>query len=182
MNTRNSSGELTQALLGRRVQVMLTLIVAYGCGFWLWMLHEVEGAIEPNEPPGVIHWLRDSSLSLPLVALGVFFGSLMARNLLRRYGPRSSSLMVAAVITVVIAMYASIALSIGNPIHGYLFAGAVHGGGHDLPFAVHVVRDGLLALSANEILVSVTILGMLGRQLIAAGRGSGTGDLAYAAK
>jgi hypothetical protein len=146
------------------------------------MLHEVEGAIEPNEPPGVIHWLRDSSLSLPLVALGVFFGSLMAKNLLRRYGKDASPLIVGAVVTVVMAMYASVALSIGNPIHGWLFAGAVHGGGHDLPFFVHVVRDGLLALSANEVLVALILIGVLGRGWIVAGRGSGTGDLAYAAQ
>jgi hypothetical protein len=181
MNMRNRSTVLIETLLTRRVLVLLTLVLAYGCGFWLWMLHEVEGAIEPNEPPGVIHWLRDSSLSLPLVALGVFFGSLMAKNLLRRYGPQASPFVVAAVITVVMAMYASVALSVGNPIHGYLFEGQVHGGGHDLPFAVHVVRDGLLALSANELLVAAIFVGVLGRRWLAAGRGSDTRDVAYAA-
>jgi hypothetical protein len=166
MAVKTRSHAFTESLLHRRVLIALTLLLAYGCGFWLWLLHELEGATEPGAPPGLLHWLRDSSLSLPLVALGVFFGSLMAKNLLRKYGREASPLMSAAVVTAVMALYASIALSVGNPIHGTLFdsASGVHGGGHDLPFAVHVVRDGLLALTVDEVLVAVVVGSLLMRR------------------
>lgn len=143
---------LNDTLFGRRMLVAFTLVLTYGGGLWLYWLHELEGATEPGEPPGVIHWLRDSTLSLPLVALGVFLGAMLAQRLLDRCGRRASDILVGALIAVVLAFYASVVLSIGNPIHGLLFASSVHGGGHDLPLGIHVVRDGLLALSVNEAL------------------------------
>jgi len=143
--------------LSRRTLVAFTLVMTYGGGFWLWLLHEVEGAVEPNEPPGIIHWLRDSSLSLPLVAIGVFLGASLADRLLERHGRGASAPVAGALVAVVLALYASVVLSVGNPIHGWLFGGAVHGGGHDLPFAIHVIRDGILALTANEVLAVAVV-------------------------
>jgi hypothetical protein len=152
--------------LGRPALIAFTLIMTYGGGLWLWLLHNVEGAVEPNEPPGVIHWLRDSSLSLPLVAIGVYMGAMLARRLLERNGRDASAPMVGAFVAVVLSLYASIVLSVGNPIHGWLFGGAVHGGGHDLPFAVHVLRDGMLALVANEVLAVAVVAILLGQYLL----------------
>jgi hypothetical protein len=166
----NRPNPFARTLLGRRMLVAITLLLTYGGGLWLYLLHEVEGATEPNAPPGVIHWLRDSTLSLPLVALGVFLGAALARGLLGRYGRNASAVMVGAVVAVVLAFYASVVLSVGNPIHGLLFASSVHGGGHDLPVGIHVVRDGLLALSANEVLAVVVAAVVLGRQLLLAPR------------
>jgi Na+/H+-dicarboxylate symporter len=166
----NRPNLFARTLLGRRVLVAITLLLTYGGGLWLYLLHEVEGATEPNAPPGVIHWLRDSTLSLPLVALGVFLGAALARGLLGRYGRNASAVMVGALVAVVLAFYASVVLSVGNPIHGQLFASSVHGGGHDLPVGIHVVRDGLLALSANEVLAVVVAAVVLGRQLLLAPR------------
>ena len=154
------------ALLGQRMLVVFTLVLAYGGGLWLYLLHELEGAAEPGAPPGVIHWLRDSSLSLPLVGLGVFLGAALARRLLGRYGRSASEIVVGALVAVVLAFYASVVLSAGNPIHGLLFASAVHGGGHDLPLGIHVVRDALLALSANELLAVTLATVVLGRHLM----------------
>jgi hypothetical protein len=151
---------LAQTLLARRMLVIFTLVLSYGGGLWLYVLHEIEGATEPGAPPGVIHWLRDSTLSLPLVALGVFLGATLVRHLVVRFGRSSSTVVVGALIAVVLAFYASVVLSAGNPIHGLLFASAVHGGGHDLPLGIHVVRDGLLALSANEVL-AVTLMAVV---------------------
>lgn len=161
---------LTDTLLGRRMLVLFTLVLTYGGGWWLFWLHELEGATEPGEPPPVLHWLRDSSLSLPLVALGVFLGAALARGLLRSYGRGSSAVIAGALTAVVVALYASAVLSIGNPIHGVLFASSVHGGGHDLPLGIHVVRDGLLALSANETLAVLLAILVLGRNLAMARR------------
>jgi hypothetical protein len=159
-----------QTLLGRRMLVVFTLLLAYGGGLWLFVLHEVEGATEPGAPPPVIHWLRDSSLSLPLVAAGVLLGAALARALLRRYGQSASTVIVGGLVAVVVAFYASVVLSVGNPIHGLLFASSAHGGGHDLPLAVHVVRDGLLALTANELLAAVLAAVVLGQRLVMASR------------
>jgi hypothetical protein len=134
-------------LLARRTQVSLTVLLAYGGGLWLNVLHEAEGAAEPGAPPAALHWLRDASLGLPLVALGVFLGAELARRLLARYGASASDGLAAAVVVTVSALYASVVLAIGNPIHGLAFA-ATHGA-QQLPLGVHLMRDGLLALSAN---------------------------------
>jgi hypothetical protein len=166
------SALLAQALLGRRMLALFTLLLAYGGGLWLFVLHEIEGATEPGAPPPVIHWLRDSSLSLPLVAAGVFLGAALARALLRRHGQSSSAVIVGGVVAVIVAFYASVVLSVGNPIHGFLFASSVHGGGHDLPLGVHVVRDGLLALTANELLAVLMAAAVLGQRLVLASRRS----------
>lgn len=162
---------LKATLFERRTLIAFTVLMTYGTGFWLWLLHEVEGAVEPNEPPGVIHWLRDSSLSLPLVALGIFAGAALARRLLQRNGRGASDMVVGALIAVVLALYASVVLSIGNPVHGWLFGGTIHGGGHDLPFALHMLRDGLLALCANEALALLLVIVVLCRRWIGLNRG-----------
>jgi hypothetical protein len=166
----NRPSLFARTLLGRRMLVAITLLLTYGGGFWLYLLHEFEGAAELNAPPGVIHWLRDSTLSLPLVALGVVLGATLARRLLARCGRNASDLLGAALVAVVLAFYASAVLSVGNPIHGLLFAEDVHGGGHDLPVGIHVVRDGLLALSANEVLALIAATVVLGYQLVRAPR------------
>jgi hypothetical protein len=157
-------------LLERRMLVVFTLLLTYGGGLWLYLLHEAEGATEPGAPPGVIHWLRDSSLSLPLVALGVFLGATLAQRLLLRCERSASEVVAGGLVAVVLAFYASVVLSVGNPIHGLLFASAVHGGGHDLPLGIHVVRDGLLALSANEVIAVILAAVVLGRHMLMASR------------
>ena len=166
----NRPPAIARTLLERRMLVATTLLLTYGGGFWLWLLHEVEGATELNAPPGVIHWLRDSTLSLPLVALGVVLGAMLARRLLARLGRGAPGPLAAALVAVVLAFYASAVLSVGNPIHSVLFPEDVHGGGHDLPIALHVVRDGLLALSANEVLAFVAVTAVLGYQVLRASR------------
>ena len=45
----------------------LTLALAYGGGLWLNVLHTAEGGYERNEPPLLLHWLRDATLALPLI-------------------------------------------------------------------------------------------------------------------
>jgi hypothetical protein len=151
--TRNP---LLRALLGQRMLLAFVLLFTYGGGWWVWFLHEVEGASEPGAPPGLLHWLRDSTLSLPLIALGVLLGAALSRGLLARYGRGSSDLLTGLLVAAVLALYASIVLSVGNPIHGLLFK-STHGG-HDLPLVYHILRDGMLALFGNDVL-AVTFVG-----------------------
>lgn len=149
---------LTRTLLGQRMVFAWVLLFTYGGGWWLWLLHEIEGASEPGAPPGLLHWLRDSTLALPLVGLGVFLGAALARRLVRRYAHGASDLVVGLLIAVLLAAYASVVLSVGNPIHGYLF-GSTHGG-HDLPLGYHILRDGFLALNADYVL-AVAFVGVV---------------------
>jgi hypothetical protein len=148
-NRRDST--LIERLLGRRMLAVFALLLAYGGGLWIQVLHDAEGGIELGAPPPALHWLRDSTLALPLIVVAIFLGATLARRLLERFAEDASEVLVASVVGVVLALYASIVLAIGNPIHGLLFP-SIHGGGHDLPLAFHIVRDGLLALAMNELL------------------------------
>jgi hypothetical protein len=149
---------LVRALLGQRMLLAFVLLFTYGGGWWLWLLHEIEGATEPGAPPGLLHMLRDSTLSLPLVAVGVLLGASLARRLVARYGRGSSDLLTGMLVAAVLALYASIVLSVGNPIHGFLFK-STHGG-HDLPIAYHILRDGMLALFGDDVM-AVTFVGVV---------------------
>jgi hypothetical protein len=166
--TNNRATPLGRTLLSQRVLLAFVLVFTYGGGWWLWLLHEIEGAQEPGAPPGLLHWLRDSTLSLPLVGLGVLLGAALARRLLARYGQGASDLMLGMLVAMVMALYASVVLSVGNPVHGYLF-GSTHGG-HDLPLVYHVMRDGLLALSADHVLAVAVVSILLGHRWLAAAR------------
>jgi hypothetical protein len=139
---------LGRSLTGRKAQIQFTVLFAFGAGLWLQWLHDVEGGIEPGAPPPVLHWLRDSSLAVPLVALGVVMGATLARGLLDRYGGGASDRLTAAFVVALVATYASVTMAVGNPIHGFLFE-AHEAAGHDLPLLIHLARDGLMALSAN---------------------------------
>src|SRR5438270_2033704 len=132
---------------------LYALALAYGGGLWLHLLHQAEGATELNEPPWLLHWLRDSSLALPLVCVGVWMGSQLAARLVQRYTSLAPRKLLDAVQPVCLALYASILLTAGNPLHGVLFA-SQHDG-HDLPLVLHVLRDGLVALTGNLIVAAL---------------------------
>jgi hypothetical protein len=162
---------VVRSLLGQRMLFAFVLLFTYGGGWWLWLLHEIEGAREPGAPPGLLHWLRDSTLALPLVAVGVLLGAAAARRLLAAHGRGASDIVVGAFVALVLALYASIVLSVGNPIHGWLF-GSSHGG-HDLPLVYHILRDGMLALFGDAVVsVSLVAVVLTGRWLLAPRRPS----------
>jgi hypothetical protein len=115
-----------RTLLGHRILLSFALLLAYGGGLWLHLVHQVEGATEATSMPGVVHWLRDSSLALPLVVLSVLMGGALARRVLERYGAAMGDLMAGALVAILIAVYASVVMAVGNPIHGLLFP-ASHG-------------------------------------------------------
>src|SRR5438128_8921840 len=98
--------------IGRSLLGLYSLVLAYGGGLWLHLLHEAEGATELNEPPWVLHWLRDSSLALPVVAIGVWLGSqLAARLVVARYTCLAPRKLLDAVLPVCLALYASTVLA-----------------------------------------------------------------------
>jgi hypothetical protein len=158
-----------ETLLGTRMRLAFAVLLTYGGGLWIQLLHEAEGGVEIGAPAPAIHWLRDSTLAFPLIVMATFLGARLARGLLERFGPNASDVLVGSLVAVVLALYASIVLAVGNPIHGLLFP-TVHGGGHDLPLAIHLVRDGLLSLAANEVLAVSLAAGVLAVRWLAARR------------
>jgi manganese oxidase len=139
-----------------------TLAVAYGCGFWLNLLHRAEGGTERNEPGVLLHWLRDSTLSLPLVFTAVWLGILLARRVIRRHGADLSAGLAGAVVAGTVALTTALALGASSPMHAGLF-GASHGG-PELPYALHLVRDALLSLAVTLPLCAVVAAALLRRQ------------------
>jgi hypothetical protein len=66
---------------------LLAAALAYADEFWVSVIQSLVGAIEYNEPP-FTRWLRDTTLSLPLVSIGVLAALLLAQRwqLWRRHG------------------------------------------------------------------------------------------------
>jgi manganese oxidase len=117
--------------------------LTYGIGLWLVVLHHAEGAHEEGEPPLVVHALRDSTLALPAIVLAVWAATRFAERVLRT-DPGASPSRRAAVVDTAVAVAASAAMAAGSPLHERLFAAHET---NELPLALHVSRDALLALA-----------------------------------
>jgi len=70
-----------------RTVVLLAVLMAYADGYWLESVAGAVGAIERTQSP-FTSWLRDSTLVLPFVVLGVLVALGIAR---RRFGPTLTS-------------------------------------------------------------------------------------------
>jgi len=137
------------------------------------LLHEWQGAHELNEIPPTLHWLRDSTLALPVIMLAIWLGVLAWRRLDQRLSRASSRMALAAVV----ALSATLAFVAGVPVHGYLF-GAEHAhvgeavtaipptlAGQLLAQATHALSDGLEALPVNLAIAAFVTL-LLGRKVL----------------
>src|SRR6185503_5033952 len=140
---RTAARRPLSALARPSVVAAFAVVLAYGGGAWLNVLHTAEGGYERNDPPFLLHWLRDSTLALPLVMLGVWVGVLLARRLIER-SQCSSRTVSAPTLGVCVALMGAIVAALGGPAHASVF-GATHGG-HELSLPLHLVRDGLLGL------------------------------------
>ncbi|HSF81460.1 MAG TPA: hypothetical protein VLA49_09510, partial [Anaerolineales bacterium] len=142
------------SLLNRALLRLLAfaLAIAYGGGLGLHLLHELEGGHELLPIHPVLHWLRDSSLALPLVILAAWLALRLAGGVIRYKGWGSSRLRSTLVEIAALALLTSGFVMAGNPIHGLLF-GASHQ--HETSFASHLLRDGLLSLLVNLFIVWV---------------------------
>ena len=140
--------------------------LAYVGGYWLHALHELSGAVEPGAPPSLIHWLRDSTLLVPVVGLAVYVGLVLARRLAGQDGsdeqhrPGMTDHLSAAAI---VALVVSAPRGPAAPLHGVLF------GGHEAhvaeqAVASHMLADGLAALPAN-VLIAAMVLALVGGRL-----------------
>jgi FtsP/CotA-like multicopper oxidase with cupredoxin domain len=138
--------------------LVFALALAYGGGFWQTFLHSISGAREANEPGLMVHWLRDATLSLPLVFAAVWVGVLVARRLIERNHGERSPVISAAVLAATVAWVTSIVLGLASPLHNGLFGGH-HG--PDTFYLVHAGRDALLGLAVNLPLAAIVSAAML---------------------
>ena len=135
------------------------IVLAYGGGFWQTLLHHLEGGHERNEPSLVLHWLRDATLSLPLVFCAVWVGVLVARRVIERHGAQRTPVLSAVVLAAVVAWVDSTVLGLASPLHNGLFGGTHDG--PEVPYLVHAGRDALLALSVNLPLAALVSAALL---------------------
>jgi hypothetical protein len=105
---RTAARRPLSALARPSVVAAFAIVLAYGGGLWLNVLHAAEGGYERNEPPLILHWLRDSTLALPLILIAVWAGVLMARRLIERTGC-SSRLVSALTLGACVALLAAVA-------------------------------------------------------------------------
>src|SRR5919197_1913686 len=146
--------------LARRADGLLgalfSLALAYGAGGWLVLLHYAEGGHEHHEPNLLVHWLRDGSLALPGTLLAVWLALRVADRYLG--SARRSSGIWAASLAAIAGVAGSAVLAFGTPVHEWLFHADE---GHELPLALHVGRDFILALAAAFPLCGAVAASML---------------------
>jgi hypothetical protein len=131
--------------MNKRLKVFLALSVslAYAAGLWLVLIHKVAGESDRSEPGFVLHWLRDSTLALPVVLIGVWLGLRLADRLLERRAVELSGGLSGAVTAAAVALSAGAAIAVGVPIREGLLR--THEAAA-LPLPLLTLRDGLLAL------------------------------------
>ncbi len=141
--------------------VVFAFALAYGGGLWLHLLHQADGAIELNAPPPLVHWLRDSTLMLPLVVVSIILALILVEKILERTARVHESSQPAsdALIVAFIALVTSIATGAASPIHNLLFDAQHHLGDEEMPVVFHIFYDGALALIAN-VLITVTVMAL----------------------
>ncbi|HEU4793008.1 MAG TPA: multicopper oxidase domain-containing protein, partial [Nitrolancea sp.] len=121
---------------------------AFG-GLWLHLLHQVSGADEHHEPLTVLHWLRDSTLALPLVLVAVVIAMALSDRLIRCFHAHDSGRLAGVARAAVSAAMTSVAAAAALPVHELLFhMAAGHHGGPAMPFLVDIGRDGLFTIAS----------------------------------
>ena len=125
----------------------LGVALAYGLGLWLvWLNHRI-GAHEHGETSLLVHWLRDSTLALPLVVVAVVVASALATRMLRP--TRASVWARRSVVGVFAAVGASLVMGFASAVSAALFGGH---GSQELSFAAQAARDTLIALPVALVL------------------------------
>jgi manganese oxidase len=142
MNSRTN--DASGMRLDRRTWTV-AMCAAYGVGLWTHLLHWRSGAREAHDVTFWTHWLRDSTLSVPLMVLAVMAAMMTIGQ--RATLLRSATANAAAIAT---------ALSLGVPFHAGIFGHAAHhGAATTLPLAM--LGEFLIDLPA-ALLLSVIVL------------------------
>jgi manganese oxidase len=110
------TGTSRYARLDRRTVIIAT-VVAYGVGLWTHAVHWRSGAREAHDVTFWPHWLRDSTMSVPLVLLAVLAATMAV-------GQRARIVRTASAVAASVAA----ALALGVPVHAGIFGHAAHHG------------------------------------------------------
>src|SRR3954451_6563494 len=137
--------------------------LTYIGGYWLHATHELSGAVEPGAPPSLIHWLRDSTLLIPVVVVATYLGIIVAGRLAGRSDGGHARVNDRVSTAAIVALIVSAAEGISAPVHGLLFEGhEAHGAEQSV--VGHMIADGLSAIPAN-LLIAGIVLAIVGGRL-----------------
>lgn len=139
--------------------MILIVAISYGGGLWVNLQHELEGEREITILSPVLHWLRDSTLSIVFIFFGVLIGLAVARRLIEGFSSRMPVYMQTAVVIACIAIMSGAALALGIPVHGYLFGAHLDQG---VGLLNHMAQDGAWAALVNGGIAALMILVMNG--------------------
>ena len=95
----------------------IAILAAYGVGLWTHFVHWRSGAREAHDVTFWAHWMRDSTLSVPLVVMAVLAATMLV-------GRHARALRTAGVVGVAVAT----ALAMGVPVHAGIFGHSAHHG------------------------------------------------------
>src|SRR5262245_34618882 len=126
----------------QRASIVLGGMLAYGVGLWMVLLRHYQGGHNHGGPSLVVHWLGDSTLALPAVAIAVAVALMLARSLAQ--GDWSSPAVRRLVVAGAAAPAASLAYAASFPLRDVVFGASE---ADALPAPVRVARDTLLALA-----------------------------------
>lgn len=134
---------------------ILSLAIAYGGGLWIHWQHELAGGHEALPINPILHWLRDSSLALPLIVLAVWLGEKAASLASRKIGWKQTSLFRVLLEIASISVLASFFVTLGIPVHGYAFGASLE---HEMSLVEHMLHDGGQILFINTLIVGWVVL------------------------
>jgi hypothetical protein len=126
------------------------VVLAYGGGLWLHLLHD--GQYSQQYPVrSFLHGLHDATLALPVVAVAVALGLLVAQR------PRAGlpGWLASTLRATLVAVAVSAAFGVLAPLHDLLLDGGAPASTADLPAIGHMLRDGWLALGIDLPLAAV---------------------------
>jgi FtsP/CotA-like multicopper oxidase with cupredoxin domain len=141
---------------------LLAAVLAFGGGLWLTTIHRSAGGIEPGQPGFVATWLRDATLALPLVMAAVWIGLLVTRRVLQRTGSEPSIALGVALLAVVVGGFTAAVTSVLGPLQGVLFTSGL--AGQELPFALHMLRDWVVAFPVDLLVAGAVAVGLARRR------------------
>ena len=130
--------------------IALPIAIAYGGGLWIHLLHEIEGGHELFPIHPALHWLRDSTLALPLIFLAVWLALRISAKTIHQIGWKDSRPRSTLITNSLVVLLTSCVLVAGIPIHAFLFGATT---GHDISLTEHLLRDGMQILIANVVIV-----------------------------
>ena len=143
--------------------VWLSLAIAYGGGWWLHTIHTIQGAADESAPSDVTHWLRDSTLALPVIVVAVWVGLRLARTLLRPFDRDDLGVLRPLAIVALVGIATSAAVALASPVHAVMFHAEhrhLHAG---MAMPTHMTLEGMLALVSSLVITSAVVIALGGR-------------------